>query len=169
MSKTTMTIWQKLHAAKQQIGKVAKNAKNPHFKNSYADINALLDTVEPILHEHGLLLLQPVSGTDVVTRIIDIETGESVESFMTLPLIPDPQKTLAAVTYFRRGTIQSLLSLQAVDDDGNMAASSTPQKPSIDNARFQKALDSIAAGKYTAEQLKANYSLNEAQLKMLAL
>jgi hypothetical protein len=169
MSKTTMTIWQKLHAAKQQIGKVAKNAKNPHFKNSYADINALLDTVEPILHEHGLLLLQPVSGTDVVTRIIDIETGESVESFMTLPLIPDPQKTLAAVTYFRRGTIQSLLSLQAVDDDGNMAAASTPQKPSIDNARFQKALDSIAAGKYTAEQLKANYSLNEAQLKMLAL
>lgn len=172
MSKTTMTIWQKLHAAKQQIGKVAKNAKNPHFKNSYADINALLDTVEPILHEHGLLLLQPVSGTDVVTRIIDIETGESVESFMTLPMIPDPQKTLAAVTYFRRGTIQSLLSLQAVDDDGNMAASAIPQKPekpTIDNVRFKKALESIAAGKYTAEQLKANYSLNEAQLKMLAL
>jgi hypothetical protein len=91
---------------------------------------------------------------------------------MTLPMIPDPQKTLAAVTYFRRGTIQSLLSLQAVDDDGNMAASAIPQKPekpSIDNVRFQKALDSIAAGKYTAEQLKANYSLNEAQLKMLAL
>jgi hypothetical protein len=35
--------------------------------------------------------------------------------------------------------------------------------------RFKKALESIEAGKYTAEQLKANYSLNEAQLKMLAL
>ena len=32
----TLNIWQKLHAAKQQIGKVSKNAKNPHFKNSYA-------------------------------------------------------------------------------------------------------------------------------------
>jgi hypothetical protein len=73
----TLNIWQKLHAAKQQIGKVSKNATNPHFKKSYADINALLTTVEPILHEHGLLLLQPVVGNDVVTRIIDIESGET--------------------------------------------------------------------------------------------
>ena len=168
MSKNTMTLWQKLHAAKQQIGKVAKNAKNPHFKNSYADINALLDTVEPILHEHGLILLQPVNGTDVVSRIIDIETGEQIESFMTLPPIADPQKTLAAVTYFRRGTLQSLLSLQAVDDDGNTASAATG-KPKIDNARFEKAVESIANGKYTAEQLVANYALTEVQLKALAL
>lgn len=168
MSKTTMTIWQKLHAAKQQIGKVAKNAKNPHFKNSYADINALLDTVEPILHEHGLLLLQPVNGTDVVSRIIDIETGEHIESFMSLPPIADPQKTLAAVTYFRRGTLQSLLSLQAIDDDGNTAASGT-SKPKIDNARFEKAVASIESGKYTVDQLVANYDLTEVQRKALNL
>ncbi len=165
----TLNIWQKLHAAKQQIGKVSKNAKNPHFKNSYADINALLDTVEPILHEHGLLLLQPVVGNDVVTRIIDIESGEVIESFMSLPIITDPQKVLAAVTYFRRGTIQSLLSLQAVDDDGNTAASAATGKPKIDNARFEKAVESIANGKYTAEQLVANYALTEVQLKALAL
>jgi hypothetical protein len=168
MSKTTMTLWQKLHAAKQQIGKVAKNAKNPHFKNSYADINALLDTVEPILHEHGLILLQPVNGTDVVSRIIDIETGEHIESFMSLPPIADPQKTLAAVTYFRRGTLQSLLSLQAVDDDGNTAAAATG-KPKIDNARFEKAVASIESGKYTVDQLVANYDLTEVQRKALAL
>lgn len=169
MSKNTMTLWQKLHAAKQQIGKVAKNAKNPHFKNSYADINALLDTVEPILHEHGLILLQPVNGTDVVSRIIDIETGEQIESFMTLPPIADPQKTLAAVTYFRRGTLQSLLSLQAVDDDGNTAAAATGGKPKIDNARFEKAVASIESGKYTVEQLVANYDLTEVQRKALNL
>ena len=46
------SLWVKLHAAKMNIGKVAKNATNPHFKKSYADINALLDTVEPILHEN---------------------------------------------------------------------------------------------------------------------
>lgn len=164
-----MNIWQKLHAAKQQIGKVAKNATNPHFKKSYADINALLTTVEPILHEHGLLLLQPVVGNDVVTRIIDIDSGEVIESFMSLPVITDPQKVLAAVTYFRRGTLQSLLSLQAVDDDGNTAAQGAASKPTITDDRFKKALESIEAGKYTAEQLAANYALTEAQSKMLAL
>jgi hypothetical protein len=164
-----MNIWQKLHAAKQQIGKVAKNATNPHFKKSYADINALLTTVEPILHEHGLLLLQPVVGNDVVTRIIDIDSGEVIESFMSLPVITDPQKVLAAVTYFRRGTLQSLLSLQAVDDDGNTAAAAPQGKPTITDDRFKKALESIEAGKYTAEQLNSNYALTEAQSKMLAL
>ena len=164
-----MNIWQKLHAAKQQIGKVAKNATNPHFKKSYADINALLTTVEPILHEHGLLLLQPVVGNDVVTRIIDIDSGEIIESFMSLPVITDPQKVLAAVTYFRRGTLQSLLSLQAVDDDGNTAAAAPQGKPTITDDRFNKALESIEAGKYTAEQLATNYTLTRAQSKMLAL
>jgi hypothetical protein len=164
-----MNIWQKLHAAKQQIGKVAKNATNPHFKKSYADINALLTTVEPILHEHGLLLLQPVVGNDVVTRIIDIDSGEVIESFMSLPVITDPQKVLAAVTYFRRGTLQSLLSLQAVDDDGNGAADSQKGKPTINAERFKSALEAIEAGKYTAEQLASNYALTEVQSKMLAL
>jgi len=146
-----MNIWQKLHAAKQQIGKVAKNATNPHFKKSYADINALLTTVEPILHEHGLLLLQPVVGNDVVTRIIDIDSGEVIESFMSLPVITDPQKVLAAVTYFRRGTLQSLLSLQAVDDDGNTAAAAPQGKPTINAERFKSALEAIEAGKYTLQ------------------
>jgi hypothetical protein len=165
----TLNIWQKLHAAKQQIGKVSKNATNPHFKKSYADINALLTTVEPILHEHGLLLLQPVVGNDVVTRIIDIESGENIESFMSLPPMVDPQKSLAAVTYFRRGTLQSLLSLQAVDDDGNSATHAATSKPKLTNERFESAVASIEAGKYTAEQLVANYALTEVQIKALAL
>jgi hypothetical protein len=105
----------------------------------------------------------------VVTRIIDIETGENIESFMSLPPMVDPQKSLAAVTYFRRGTLQSLLSLQAVDDDGNTAASAATSKPKIDNARFEKAVESISNGKYTAEQLVSNYALTEVQLKALNL
>ena len=77
-------LFQKLHMAKQHIGKVAKNATNPHFKKTYADINALLETVEPILLANGLILLQPVKANLVFTQIIDIETGESIESCMEI-------------------------------------------------------------------------------------
>jgi hypothetical protein len=166
-TKTIATLYQKLHLAKQQIGKVAKNATNPHFKKSYADINALLTAVEPILLENGLILLQPIIGNDVVTRIIDIDSGEMVESFITLPIITDPQKVLSAVTYFRRGTLQSLLSLQAVDDDGSGASIGVASKPKLDNTRFEKAIESINAGKYTKEQLVSQYELSELQLKAL--
>ena len=92
-------LYPKLHAAKQKIGKVVKNANNPHFKKSYADINALVETVEPILLDQGLLLLQPIAEGVVSTLIIDIETGQSVVSSMRLPEIQDPQKIGSAITY----------------------------------------------------------------------
>lgn len=82
----------KLLEAKKEIGKVAKNAKNPHFKNSYADINALIEAVEPILLSHGLLLLQPIIDNNVVTRIIDVESGEAIESILPLPLNLNPDR-----------------------------------------------------------------------------
>ena len=37
----TKNIYQKLYEAKQEIGKVAKNAKNPHFKNTYASLEQI--------------------------------------------------------------------------------------------------------------------------------
>jgi len=158
------SLWSKLHMAKMNIGKVAKNATNPHFKKTYADINALLETVEPILHENGLVLLQPVKDHIVFTQIIDVDSGDMVESWMQLPDITDPQKLLGAITYFRRGTLQSLLALQSVDDDGNSATTSVKAaNPSLSEEQFKKALDAIAKGKYTVEQLKASYSLTKEQ------
>jgi len=158
-------LFHKLHTAKQQIGKVSKNATNPHFKKSYADINALLETVEPILLANGLVLLQPVKANLVFTQIIDIDSGELVESCMEIPVnIVDPQKLLSCITYFRRGTLQSLLSLQAIDDDGHEASKPTA-KPTLDNNRFINALDAIQQGKFTIEKLKATYSLTDEQSK----
>ncbi len=158
------SLWAKLHMAKMNIGKVAKNATNPHFKKSYADINALLETVEPILHENGLVLLQPVKDHIVFTQIIDIDSGDMIESWMQLPEITDPQKLLGAITYFRRGTLQSLLALQSVDDDGNSATATVKApNPSLSDEQFKKALDAISKGKYTLEQLKSSYSLTKEQ------
>lgn len=156
----------RLHQAKQLIGKVHKNATNPHFKKNYADINSILDTVEPILLQHDILLLQPIRDNVVATQLICIYTGEIIESFMKLPDIADPQKVLSAVTYYRRGTLQSLLSLQAVDDDGTVASTA---KPALSSEHFDKALVAIADGKYTTDKLKASFELTDLQTKALLL
>ena len=161
--KTALNIFQKLHCAKQSMGKVIKNATNPHFKRSYADINSIIETVEPILMDCGLILMQPVKDDKVYTIIIDIENGDRFESYMTLPPITDAQKLGSAVTYFRRYTLVSLLSLQAVDDDGETASKAPKAKPTLDGERWDKALAAVKNGKFTPEQIKEMYNLTKEQ------
>lgn len=126
-----MSIYKKIAEAKKEIGTVTKNSKNPHFKNTYADINALIDAVEPILLKNGLVLLQPIRDGKQFTEIHDTESETKVESYIDLPINQNPQQMGSAITYFRRYTLQSLLSLQAEDDDGQKASAHQPQKAII--------------------------------------
>ena len=159
-----LTFLQKLHNAKQSIKKVAKNAKNPHFKNNYADINALIEEVEPILLENRLLLLQPIEDGYVYTKIICIDSNDRTISCMKLPEITDPQKIGSAVTYYRRYTLQSLLSLQAVDDDANLSSEAVKsQKQGLPQERFLKALEGIKNGTVSKQDL-SKFELTKEQL-----
>jgi hypothetical protein len=151
-----MSIYKKLFEAKKEIGKISKDSTNPFFKSKYFDINSLLEHVEPILQKHDLLLLQPIRDGRVETRIYDTESKEANIGFVyaeiQLPNITDPQKLGSAITYYRRYTLQSLLGLQAEDDDGNKAAQ--PSKVWITEAQTQKAID---AGVETIKKTIAYY------------
>ena len=124
-------ILKKLLALQGEVGAISKDETNPFFKSKYFDINGLLEHVKPILTKHGLVVLQPIDYKNfgigvsgVTTIIVDSESGEQIESFMPLPEIADPQKMGGAITYYRRYSLQSLLCLQAEDDDGNAASAS---------------------------------------------
>jgi hypothetical protein len=123
----TKTIYQKIAEIKKEIGTIKKDKTNKFFNNApYFDINQLIEAVEPLLEKQSLILLQPIINGNVITMIIDIETKEKIESELKLPEELNPQKIGSAITYYRRYTLQSLLSLQAEDDDGNKA--SEPKK-----------------------------------------
>ena len=119
-------MYKKLLAVQKEIGAIGKDSTNPFFKSAYFDINKLLDVAKPILNSHGLVLLQPLSNINGVasikTMIIDPESGQSIEENTPLTQNADPQKMGSAITYFRRYSLQSLLGLQAEDDDGNKAS-----------------------------------------------
>jgi hypothetical protein len=154
----TKNIYQKLHEAKLEIGKVAKNAKNPHFKNTYADLNALIEAVEPILLDKGLILLQPIKDGKVFSIITDVNSASFVESFIALPIGITPQQMGSAITYFRRYTLSSLLTLQAVDDDGQHASQPIKvQKTECDAPTFETIKQAIIDGKRTIEQAKEKF------------
>jgi len=156
-----MSIYKKLFEAKKEIGKISKDSTNPFFKSKYFDINGLLEHVEPILEKHGLLLLQPVIDGKVKTIICDVnnEDGkmDNVVSEMQLPNIQDPQKLGSAITYYRRYTLQSLLGLQAEDDDGNSA------KKQLEKEKKQHTIKLLNGSKNLTE-LQTNYlSLSKQQ------
>ena len=159
----TKNIYQKLHEAKLEIGKVAKNAKNPHFKNTYADLNALIEAVEPILLDKGLVLLQPIKEGRVFTIITDIDSASFVESYIDLTPGLTAQALGSQITYFRRYTLSSLMTLQAIDDDGHTASQPTKQqtapsgKKECNDATFKKLVEAIQEGRGTVEQAKEIY------------
>lgn len=121
-------LYKNLAKVKSEVGKISKDSTNPFFKAKYFDINALLQHVEPIIQKNGLMLLQPLKIGQVSTLIVDVESGESIESVIVLPELTDPQKLGSCITYYRRYTLQSLLGLQAEDDDGNKASGNGAKK-----------------------------------------
>tara|TARA_R110000822_G_scaffold26529_8_gene79826 strand:- start:1440 stop:1985 length:546 start_codon:yes stop_codon:yes gene_type:complete len=162
------SIYYKLHKAKQDIGAVVKGSNNPFFKSKYADLNSLIDAVEPILLKYDLVLLQPILDGCVCTQVIDIENGQRIESRLELPNIVDPQKKLSTITYYRRGTLQSLLCLQAVDDDGNHAAQPEPKpKNALNDKDFDTCIKLIEEGKATKEKVSSQYELTDVQINTL--
>ena len=165
-----MKIYAKLHEAKKEIGVVKKNSKNPHFKNTYADLNALIDAVEPILLEKGLIMLQPIRDNKVYTQIIDIESFDMVQSCIDLSPNLTAQALGSQVTYYRRYTLQSLMSLQADDDDGQKASAPQPTVKEIlqvGSTNFVRCVDALKEGKGTIEQIKAKYNVSNEIEKVL--
>lgn len=122
----TKNIYQKLLLCQQEIGAITKTQDNPFFHSKYADINAILAVVKPILNSHGLVLTQALRATDgkngLLTAISDADSKDEITAYCYLPEMPDPQKTGSAITYFRRYALQSILALEVQDDDGNVAS-----------------------------------------------
>lgn len=149
-------MYSKLLKIQEEIGAIKKDATNPFYKSKYFDINSLLEQVKPILNRNGVVLLQGLTNIDgklaLSTRLVYGEiSGERayilersgdgstqgimgvdyLEFICPLPDIQDPQKIGSAITYFRRYALQSLLALEAEDDDGNSASNTVKVKTKV--------------------------------------
>ena len=126
-----------LAKAQGEIKTIQKDSKNPHFKNSYASLDAILETVRPTLAKHGLALVQGATAPSYdeagrVTAIV-VETmlvhasGEHLTNGCVIPIAKvDPQGAGGAMTYGRRYGVSALLALATdEDDDGNVASART--------------------------------------------
>ena len=111
-----------------EVTKIAKNADNPFFKSSYSTLDHIIEEIRPILTKNGLSILQIPSGDgqNVIMKTLLIhESGEFLESdeLIMKPAKNDPQGIGSTISYSRRYSLCSFLSLSTgdQDDDGNEA------------------------------------------------
>ena len=155
-------INQKLFNLQQEIGTISKDASNPFYKSKYFDINSLINQLNPLLKKHRLLLLQPIEEDCVYSKLICVDGTGGVISALKLPEINDPQKLGSAITCYRRYTLASLLGLQAVDDDANIASGNIQKKKYLNQntPEYSKAIEFIKGGG-SVEAIKSKYKVSK--------
>lgn len=126
MSPSILKIAPALLKAQGKMTGAVKDAKNPFFKSSYADLNAVREACTPALHENEILVLQPMiqkDGKSFVRTLLLHSSGEYFGSDTEVVCAKqnDPQAQGSAITYARRYGLQSLVSLGSADDDGEGA------------------------------------------------
>jgi len=159
-----LSLTQRLLEFQKQINVIKKDAKNPHFKNTYATLKQVLSEVKPILSEVGLLITQPIDERGIGTVITDGK--DSIVSFIPMPNGLQPQQLGSAISYFRRYTICSLLSLEIDDDDANTTNKAIQtahiQKPILkaDTDKFGEAVEYLMKGG-SIDAIKQKYEISQ--------
>lgn len=127
-SESIKSIMTAIHAVQQNAGTIDKTSKGQvgQREYQYANLNDTWIAVKPLLSQNKLVIVQsPTTGDTAIgqffrTTIYHIESGEWIEETMQMTLQKnDPQGIGAAITYYRRYMVTSMLGL--IPDDDNDA------------------------------------------------
>lgn len=137
-----MSIYQKIANIQDKILNIPKDGKNPHFSNTYATYEQVMEILHPYLREQKLMVCHGFGGhvdgsIAVMTKIVDLEATEdgleNVADIIDTLFIPvtknDPQMAGSAITYAKRYSVLAMFGLGTEDDDGNGATKAPASSP----------------------------------------
>jgi len=115
-----------LSKAQAQVKGAIKDASNPHFKSSYADLASVWDACREAITANGLSIVQaPSSGVDgvvcVTTRLLHSSGQWMEEALCCKPMKNDAQGVGSVITYLRRYSLAAMVGVAPEDDDGEGA------------------------------------------------
>jgi len=160
-----------------RIGKDGK-ADTGKFSYTYATLPSVMDAVLPVLHKHGLALMQTFNGDEMQTRLLH-ESGESESSFIAYPTTGvNPQELGKWITYLRRYAIVAMLGLAPDDDDDAAGVGAPPPSPGApppaktpppatrdEDAKFTAALDDLKARAIVAIEVCGSFDDSAAEMQ----
>lgn len=136
-----MSIYQKIASIQDKIQNIPKDGKNPHFSNTYATYEQVMEIIRPFLREQKLMICHSFDGMSkegiipVTTNLVDLEDDKKLSTTLEIPMTKnDPQMAGSAITYAKRYTVLAMLGLGTEDDDGNSASKSSTSYPKTTKA-----------------------------------
>lgn len=159
-----------LAKAQGELQDAKKDAKNPHFKNTYATLASVRAAVTPVLAKCGLCTLQSfephgADGVCVVTWLLH-ESGQFIRSRLYLPVSKkDAQGFGSAISYGRRYALAAIAGIAADDDDDAEVAikpqASTPQNATAMEKQLADSIDFLEWKKLAIARLRSAVSVGE--------
>lgn len=120
-SEQTQELAAALAKAQGQMTAAKFNRTNPHFKNKYADLSAIIEAVRKPLSDNGLSVTQAIEinggGALVLVTTLRHSSGQWTDSHYPLPMNAKPQEFGSALTYAKRYSLSSLVCISADEDD----------------------------------------------------
>jgi hypothetical protein len=162
-SPTITKIAAALVQAQSEMGNATKDAINPFFKKTYADLNAIREAVLPVLNRNGICAIQPtivIDGCDFVETILLHNSGEFISSLTRIVVdkVNDAQRHGSGLSYARRYALQSIVNIGAEDDDANKAVAPQAVKEKKPNATESASKEEI---KHALDKLKLLTTVDE--------
>jgi hypothetical protein len=120
-----------LAKAQGEMKAAVYNKINPHFKNRYADLAAVLDAVRGPLSKNGIGYTQIMETQPDFALVTTLHhtSGQTISSRYPLPLGAKPQELGSALTYARRYSLSAICGIAADEDDDAEAANKIEDKP----------------------------------------
>jgi hypothetical protein len=140
-SEQTNEIAAALAKAQGQMENAKYNKTNPHFRNKYADLAAIIEAVKKPLADNGIAFSQVTDireETFVLVTTLMHSSGQWIESEYPLPLAADkPQVMGSALTYARRYELATICGIAAEEDNdaegvAEAVGARKPPKPAPD-------------------------------------
>lgn len=149
------TIHAKVFKIQQMNLSVSKNARNPHFKNKYADVNEVISVLKPALNEVGLCLTFTQVQDYLIACVADGETGASISyAYPSKSEATKAQDVGSGQTYGRRYWQVNYFNLEADDDDGNVASGVTQTYQAATPVTVTKVTKKVELGNAAHAELK---------------
>src|SRR5512139_1908518 len=161
-SETTADLSAALVKAQAAMKSAAFNKVNPHFKNRYADLAAIIDAVRKPLTDNNLSFTQTtevhVDGAFLLVTTLRHASGQWIAGTYPLPRDAKSQELGSALTYAKRYSLSSITGIAADEDDdaeatrksnGNGAVITAEQAQMLSEMALKKKVDVKALLKLT--------------------
>ncbi len=168
-------IYKAIAGFQQECPTILKETKGYGYQ--YADLPTILEVVNPLLKKYGMGFTQLINENNLTTIIFHIESGETIQSVITIPeenlkKMNKFQVMGSAITYLRRYSLSAMLGIVS-EKDTDAAGTSIPKKTekaleymSLSHEKWESVKEKVAQG-VKIEDVEKYYNLSDEAKKEL--